>query len=395
MYTISNVLKRGANFIFLLLIARTVSVDEMGSFSAYLNVASVLLLLTNFGFHEYILVNSNNQKILKYNFSVFLVLSFSIFFILLCCSLFVPSINNLVFGMVLGKMFLDNFIYLIFLSYYQVNNSLKSITYFNLFNAFGIISLSFFCFHFQLTLELFLATTFSLSFVIVIVNSILIQPFLIKPIRILFFIRNIFPSLKYYGLSIITVPAYMMLPSLVASFKLSKTDLAIYQIAFSIANIILLVSASYIQSQYPVFLKEKSRYSSLAKKTAVIIFIFNFTVILFFSLFGKSLIKVLYDKDIYLNSLSPLIGLLFANFLQSLSSIYAISMLLNRDLRLKSQFQLEFIIIAGSLSILLINYFNIWGVVASYIILYVFTFIRYYSHFTKSKLLPSSKNYSL
>lgn len=384
MYTISNVLRRGAHFLFIILIARTVSVEEMGGFSAYLNFASILLLITNFGFHEYILVNSSNQRSLKYNFSTFLILSLSIFLILLLSSLLITSLNNAVFGMVLTKVFLDNFIYLIFLSYYQVNNSLKVITQFNLLYVLGIVLSSAICFYFHVSLEIFLIATLSVSSALIIANSILIQPLPIEPKRLLLFIKHIFPRLKYYGLSMITVPVYMMLPNLVASLKLSKTDLAIYQIAFSIANIILLISASYIQSQYPIFLKKKDIYPYLGKRTAAIIFIFNFIIILFFYFFGTKTLKLLYNKDVYLNSLFPLLGLLFANFLQSLSSIFAVSMLLNKDLKLKTRFQLEFIGVAAIVSAILITYYNIEGVVVSYIILYLFTFIRYYSHYTKN-----------
>ncbi len=387
LYTLSNIFKRGANYVFFLLLARAISVEELGTYSAYLNVISLLLLITNFGFNEYILVNSANSKILKSNLSLFLSVSTFIFLILLLGSMSVTPLNNLLFGLILLKVFLENVISLILLSFYQVSDTLTTLSIYNFISSAIIILLSLLMYEGGADLNSFLKVIIIIHLIVIVWNLFKIKP----PIfSISFIIRSLtakLPDLKYYGLSIITIPLYMMIPNVSASLILGNTELAIYQVAFSISNVILLISTSYIQSAYPAFLKDPKSFSQLSANLLEKVIVFNLGLIILFIYWGKSLLMVLFQKEIYVDSIYPLIGLLFANSLQSLSSIFAIAMVLNKEQKTKTKFHVEFIVISIISSCLLVYYFRIWGVVITYCIIYSYTFIRYYFRSKKIKFI--------
>lgn len=387
LYTLSNIFKRGANYVFFLLLARAISVEELGTYSAYLNVISLLLLITNFGFNEYILVNSANSKILKSNLSLFLSVSTFIFLILLLGSMSVTPLNNLLFGLILLKVFLENVISLILLSFYQVSDTLTTLSIYNFISSAIIILLSLLMYEGGADLNSFLKVIIIIHLIVIVWNLFKIKP----PIfSISFIIRSLtakLPDLKYYGLSIITIPIYMMIPNVSASLILGNTELAIYQVAFSISNVILLISTSYIQSAYPAFLKDPKSFSQLSANLLEKVIVFNLGLIILFIYWGKSLLMVLFQKEIYVDSIYPLIGLLFANSLQSLSSIFAIALVLNKEQKTKTKFHVEFIAISIISSCLLVYYFRIGGVVITYCIIYSYTFIRYYFRSKKIKFI--------
>ena len=107
MFTLSNLLKRGSNYFLLVLLARTIPVSVFGTYSAYINIIGVLLLVTNFGFSEYLLVNSEDNRLLKINSSNFLQVSFLLFIILFIGLCFFPKDDSILAALVLIKIFLE------------------------------------------------------------------------------------------------------------------------------------------------------------------------------------------------------------------------------------------------------------------------------------------------
>lgn len=61
LYTISLYIRKLAAAIVIFCLARYLPVSEYGLYSSYTNIAGVLLLITNFGFNEYIIVSSKSK----------------------------------------------------------------------------------------------------------------------------------------------------------------------------------------------------------------------------------------------------------------------------------------------------------------------------------------------
>ena len=149
MFTLSNLLKRGSNYFLLVLLARTIPVSVFGTYSAYINIIGVLLLVTNFGFSEYLLVNSEDNRLLKINSSNFLQVSFLLFIILFIGLCFFPKDDSILAALVLIKIFLETSIYNILLAYYQVEKKLKIMSITNIVSGASVIILSFLCYLFN------------------------------------------------------------------------------------------------------------------------------------------------------------------------------------------------------------------------------------------------------
>lgn len=386
MFTISNLLKRGANYLLMVLLARTLPVAIIGSYSAYINIIGVLLLITNFGFSEYVLVNSENDPLRKNKVSIFLQISFMLFFVLLLLSLLVPLNDVRLAVLVLFKIFLETSTYNILLAHYQARNKIKVMSIANMISGCSVIVISI----------LFYLNSHQIYTYLVYINIIYLAvtgtlflkiKFRVEPIsKIWSFLRTRFSDLQYYGISMVTIPVYMMAPTVIGSFILEPKVLAQYQIAFSIANILLLVSVSLLQEGYANFLVYRNNVLGLTKalkKTGIKIISANLFFLVLFVVFGEELILLVYKKEEYLKAYYPLLILLFGNMIFMFASIAAVIMVILKLQKEKAKYHLEFIVISIFFGILLTYLYGVYGLASSYIILYSYSTFRYVKKYIK------------
>lgn len=380
MFTISNIFKRGANYLFMVLLARTISVYDFGIYSIYVNVCGVILLLTNFGFSEYLLVNSKKTLQKKANLRVFVLISFSLFFLVFLGLFALDLEDSTIATLVLCKTFFETSMYNIMLSYYQVETKLKEMSKTNIWLGLTVIILSIIFYLNNKGVQTLL--------IAIVVSYILIFSHLfyksrikgINPRQAIRFIKNNFFELKFYGFSTITVPVYMMLPTLIGSFLLSPEDFAQYQVAFSIANILLLVSTSLLQEDYTVFLKFQE--NTYALKSQIItsgkkIISANLLILFIFVLFGEDALLFVYKKEEYLKAYPLLLMLLFSNMIFMIASVAASLMVVLKMQKTKAKYHIEFILAAFVFGTALTFKFGSGGLVLSYVLLYSYSAIRY------------------
>lgn len=395
MFTLSNLLKRGSNYFLLVLLARTIPVSVFGTYSAYINIIGVLLLVTNFGFSEYLLVNSEDNRLLKINSSNFLQVSFLLFIILFIGLCFFPKDDSILAALVLIKIFLETSIYNILLAYYQVEKKLKIMSITNIVSGASVIILSFLCYLFNYKIYSYFIFI-NIAYTIILIVHLLRIKFQTSSIKkSIFFVKTRFLDLKYYGISMITIPVYMMAPTVIGSFLLEPEIIAQYQTAFSIANILLLVSVSLLQEGYVKFLAYKHNILELTKalkKTGIKILSVNLVILILFIIFGEELLIFVYKKEEYLKAYTPLLLLLFANMIFMFASITAVIMVVLKLQREKAKYHIEFILISIFFGLLLTHFYGINGLASSYIILYTYSTIRYVKKYIKIYKLELSKN---
>jgi O-antigen/teichoic acid export membrane protein len=380
MFTFSNLLKRGANYLLLVLLARSVSLSEIGVYSAYLNVLALLVLITNFGFSEFLLVNSENKNQLKVNTTNFFQISLCIFTVLILMSIIIPLKDNILCVLVLIKIYFETTIYNILLAHHQVTKKLRVITIVNITTGVFVVLTCMLCSFFKENIYTYLTsinlvygfTFFYLFFSIKIKFSPLKNVFI--------FIKKSFTNLKYYGLTMITVPIYMMAPTVIGSFLLEPEILAQYQAAFSIANILLLVSVSLLQVGYVEFVEYQNNLPKLIKtlkKIGLKIILVNLLFLLFFFCCGEQILLLVYKKEEYLNAYYPLILLLLGNIIFMFAAITAVLMVILKLQKEKAKYHIEFIFISIVFGFLLTYLFGMYGLGCTYILLYTYSFIRY------------------
>lgn len=380
MFTFSNLLKRGSNYLLLVLFARSISVSEIGVYSAYTNVIALVILITNFGFSEFLLVNSENKKRLKLNTAIFSQLSFYIFVLLLLAALLVPLEDNKLCFLILIKLYLETTIYNIVLSYHQVEKKIKVISIANIVAGISVILTCLLYFLFKKNIYFYLITINAIYLLIFLAVFFTIKIKFIPIKRVFFFLKEQFRVLKFYGYSMVTVPIYMMAPAVIGAFLLESETMALYQSAFSIANILLLISISLLQVDYVNFLEYQNdilKLKKAIKKSGLKIILINILFLLFFFVFGEKILDVVYKKEEYIQAYYPLIFLLIANIIFMFASITAVLMVVLKLQKEKAKYHIEFIIISIVFGFVLTYFFDIYGLVSSYIVLYSYSMFKY------------------
>lgn len=386
MFTLSNLIKRGANYLFLVVLARNISVYDMGVFSAYINVVGVVLLITNFGFSEFILVNSDTKKALKENITNFIHVSSMILLLLIIISLMIPLESNYLFFLILIKVFVEKSINDMFLAYHQVVKKINIMTIINTISGLFVLGIVVIYYFFKQSFYIYLIMIDVLYLIILGVLLYKIKFEFISFKNIKNFIKERFSKLKYYGITYMTTPLYMMAPTVIASFVLKPATLALYQVAFSISNILLLISISLLQVRYVRFLELKDNFKELTKalkKTALEIFIINFVVFMTLLIFGKKFLEIVYSKSAYIEAYYPLLFLLICNMIFMFAAIIAVIMVVRKEQKEKSRYHLEFVIISIFFGFLLTYNYGVYGLITSYLILYSYSTIRYSLRYLK------------
>ena len=388
MFTFSNLLKRGSNYLLLILLARSMPISLVGTYSAYVNAFSLVLLISNFGFSEYLLVNSENEKKLRHNSVFFLELSLLIFIGILICTSFIPIQNSVLAILILIKLNFETSVYNMILSFFQVKQKISVVAVINLISASLIVLILGISFFYNQDITIYLIGVIAVHVMVYMyfLNQIKAPVLSIQELKNHF--KKIVKDLKYYGYAMVSTPLYLMIPTVAGSFLLTSEVLAKYQVAYSISNILLLVSVSQIQVGYVEFLDAQNnslKLKKVLKKFAIRVFGINVLFLLFFALFGEKMLLIVFDKEAYLESFIPLVYLLFINIICMFSSLLAVIMVLKKDQKLKTKYHIEFIMISTIFGIILTYYFGVNGLISAYLILYVYSFLRYF-FYVKRKL---------
>jgi O-antigen/teichoic acid export membrane protein len=388
MFTFSNLLKRGSNYLLLILLARSMPISLVGTYSAYVNAFSLVLLISNFGFSEYLLVNSENEKKLRHNSVFFLELSLLIFIGILICTSFIPIQNSVLAILILIKLYFETSVYNMILSFFQVKQKISVVAVINLISASLIVLILGISFFYNQDITIYLIGVIAVHVMVYMyfLNQIKAPVLSIQELKNHF--KKIVKDLKYYGYAMVSTPLYLMIPTVAGSFLLTSEVLAKYQVAYSISNILLLVSVSQIQVGYVEFLDAQNnslKLKKVLKKFAIRVFGINVLFLLFFALFGEKMLLIVFDKEAYLESFTPLVYLLFINIICMFSSLLAVIMVLKKDQKLKTKYHIEFIMISTIFGIILTYYFGVNGLISAYLILYVYSFLRYF-FYVKRKL---------
>lgn len=382
-YTFSIIARRLSSFLINLMIARIVSIQEFGDYSNYIILSTYFLLLTEMGYSEYILLKSKQNNNLNFLLTNFISLSFFTFFVItLISSLFYESY---LLTLVLGKVYLDIYLNKLLLTHYQYKDHLKQYAYLNIGLSISLLLAIAFFWVSPISLEhmLLFIDIILLGFVFIVLKKTNITS---RFINLTKFKQYFNKEFLYYALSSITIPLYMQLPLVIMTFFVPKDDIAIFFIAYSISSVMLLVSISINQQYLPKLIHNPEvNFSEYIKAPIVLLLLFNLIVMLFFIFFGEYILIKLFNKPEYINANIFIILLMIANLFQSTSGLIALYLVSKGLMKKKFIIHLELIVISLIVSFILIPYYDLKGVAMSYILIYIYALIRYFS-FTKKRL---------
>lgn len=374
LFIFSNIIRKASQYAINIYFARYFSLEIFGEYSSLYQVSTFLVILTNLGFHEYILVNKD-RGVDKEFFT--LILCFSAITLLALILFVSPLLGKtsaiILFVLTMIKAYVDNSLNNIVVSYFQVKRDLWSMIKINMALIIGSIITVISCFLWNFTIinALFILTLSSiLPFIIFIalycdlnMNDISIQSIIQIPCKV-----------KDYAFSTITVPIYMSIPNLIASIYFNKESMAIFQVTLSLGNIVLLTAMSIIQSNYSKYLHARNLKSVL--NNDIWKFIIGFILIFLSWLFlGKHLINMLYKKNellpVYYWVLYLLVGYLFL----CIGAILNVFFVLAKKQKLIFQINIE-LIIGGVILSLFLSRLGILGIITTINIVYFYSFLR-------------------
>lgn len=384
-YTLSVLLRRGSNFILNIMIARVLTVQEFGEFSQLTIIAIYLLLVTEFGYNEYILVKAKKNNNLKFLLSNFFIISI-ITFIILSLILGIFHQSEFIY-LILLKVYLDSYLNKLILTYYQYENKFNIYSKLTIFYSLSLLSLSYYLYlnHLSLYCTLIIINILLLLMTIALVKKSNIEFRMINLGKIKEYINKEF---TYFALSSITIPIYMQMPLFIMIFFVSKENIAVFYLAYVISSVMLLLSVSVNQQFLPKFIHNKKVDFFIQIKIPILLLVgLNFFIFLIFLFFGEFIIINILNKSEYMNANQYILLLMLSNLFQSVSGIIALYLVVNNLMKKKLNIHIELIFISLVLSIILIYIYGILGVALSYIILYIYTFIRYTSIVVKIKNL--------
>jgi len=383
-YTISILLRRISNFVLNIFIARLVTLQEFGEYSQFTILVTYLLLITEFGYSEYILVKSKKENNLDFLLTNLTLVSI-VTFILIGIILFFFN-NSLLLLLVLVKVYLDVYLNKLVLTYYQFEQKLSIYSKINIAYSFVIFSFIFLLQYFNLSIEniimsIDLLLSVTLLFLIVKTNIY------IK----LFSFTKLFPYINkdfaYYALSSITIPIYMQLPIFIMTFFILKEQIAIFYLSYTISSVMLLISISINQQCLPKLIHNKNRsFYSQIKQPMLLLISFNILAFVIFYFYGEVILTTILNKPEYIESNKYILFLMISNIFQSASGLIALYLISNGFMKQKLRIHIELITISIVLSLILIPLFKLYGTAYTYILLYIVAFIRYLIFVLNSKL---------
>ena len=364
LYPLSLYSRQIAGTFVLLFIARYLSVYDYGLFSSYKTIASFWLLFANIGYNEYILVSSQNiVKEVQLKIGLFIINAIFITLLIAAGSLLSYVKSHLIFLLVLLRTFFDSTFFSIVLPYFQSANKFTIISYINIFYSIATIIIAIMSYIMNLSLITFLL----LSIILGLFNFI--QVSLYAKINYLLTIKHIKRLISrldktifaYIGVVLCSY-LYMQIPSLYSSSFIKKEEAALYFAAFTISTIISLLINAQVQKMVPEMINNSiEKIKIIMKNNMKFIMSINAIVFLFLLLFGKIILKLLYEKDYYINAYPLLLILTISNISIAIAAIYGTYITASGNQHIKIRMQIEAIII----SILTLSLFHKYGIYAA------------------------------
>ncbi len=364
LYPLSLYSRQIAGTFVLLFIARYLSVYDYGLFSSYKTIASFWLLFANIGYNEYILVSSQNiVKEVQLKIGLFIINAIFITLLIAAGSLLSYVESHLIFLLVLLRTFFDSTFFSIVLPYFQSANKFTIISYINIFYSIATIIITIMSYIMNLSLITFLL----LSIILGLFNFIQVSYY--AKINYLLTIKHIKRLISrldktifaYIGV-VLCYYLYTQIPSLYSSSFIKKEEAALYFAAFTISTIISLLINAQVQKMVPEMINNSiEKIKIIMKNNMKFIMSINAIVFLFLLLFGKIILKLLYEKDYYINAYPLLLILTISNISIAIAAIYGTYITASGNQHIKIRMQIEAIII----SILTLSLFHKYGIYAA------------------------------
>ena len=380
LYAMSLYSRQIAGTVVLLFIARYLSVYDYGIFSSYKTICMFCLMFANLGFSDYILVSSNNiVKEVQVKIGIFIIGAITLTSITAIISTFLNLESKIIFILVLLRTFFDNTFLNLMLPYFQSSKKFNIISYVNIFYSLATIIIAIISYFFKLTLVKFLIISIVLG--------------LFNFIQVSFYSKiNYLLSIKYYKKLLrkidnkifiyITVTLcwyfYNQLPSLYSSSFITKEQAALFFSAFTIANIISLFLSAQVQKMLPELISTtKEKVIKILNNNLKLILAINISILIFFVVFGKYTLKLIYSKPYYMEAYPILLILTIANISISIAAIYGTYITACGKQKLKIKMQFEAIIIC-IISLIIFYKFGILSASIAYLVSSTHIGIRYY-----------------
>ena len=378
-YPISLYCRQISGTVVLLFLARFLSVYDYGIFTSYKAQAAFLLLFANLGYNEYILVSSKkNIKDVQLKIGFFIINAFITMFLITVLSMFLNIESKYLFLLVLIRTFLDSTFFALMLPYFQAAKKFEIISSVNIFYSVVMIIITTVAYIFKFSLINFLWCNIILG----IINFIQVSIFAkINYLLIIFHLKELIKHLDksifaYVGVLLCSY-LYAQIPSLYISIYVNKEHAALYFSAFTISSIIMLLIVAQVQKILPELIKvSKEKIQKTIKKNMLIMNGINLVILLFFILFGKLLLSLIYGQEYYSNAYYILLLLTFSNISIATASIYGAYITASGNQQIKIKMQIEAIIICV-LTLLLFHKFGIYSATLAYLLSATHIGIRY------------------
>lgn len=388
MYTISLLSRRAASLLLVMFISRIFLINEYGQYASFAAIGSYILIITNLGYHEYILYFSQGNSIDAKNMqNSFILISFLTALGLVFLSSFYITENYLIFSMIFFKAFIEGPLSSILLTNIQIENRFEKMTIINFYYSITSTLLLVVLYFNNPTFNelIFYVLLVSVSYLVLLSKDIILSFSIAK---VTSFIKQINKKIYYYMMVNLTLPLYMQTPIFIASISFSNTDIGKFFAAYTFANIILLLSISQLHKYQPVLIntiKEKKDFQSLVKRYLLNMFIINITAIIFFTIFGEYVLELIFGKPEYSESYVFLIIILFGNLFQSFASVFASVFTASGMQKIKFKLQIETLLVSIISTLIFSNFFGIIGIAFSLLTIYIYSLVRYYQYYNKLK----------
>jgi|GEM_PF-2705704 len=379
LYAVSLYARQAAGTVILLLIARYLSVHDFGLFSSYKNIAVFCFLFANLGFSEYILVSSKaDVKEVKFKISIFLVNAVFWGVLTILCSSFAALESRFLFALTVIRTFFDGVFFALILPYFQAAKKFKTIGLINIIYSIGLIAAAVISYIFKLSLAQFLI----LNIILGAVNFI--QCSIYAKINYFLFFGHIKRFLKKLDKSIFAFMGvtaayflYAQIPPLYVSVFLSKEDAALYFSAYTIANLVFLLSGAQVQKITPELIKCSAQEADkILKQNLIFVLKCAFVFLVFIIFFGGSILSLIYGNVYYSNAGIILSLMLFSNICCAEGSIYGAYLTASGRQKKKIPIQLETAAITA-IGLAVFHKYGLYGAVYAFLLSAVYISSRY------------------
>lgn len=378
-YAISLYARQISGTIVLFLIARYLTVYDFGLFSSYKNIATFLFMLANLGFSEYILVSSKAKPVeVKLKITIFMLNAMLILFLICFGSIFTSLESKLLFCLVAIRTFFDGTFFALILPYFQATKKFNIIGTINIIYAVCVSLIAIFSFIFKLSLIKFLL----LNIILGLINFL--QCSFYAKLNYFLLINNVKKVIgklnktifEYMGVTCAYF-LYAQIPGLYVSTLLPKEQAALFFAAYTIANVIMLLSGAQIQKLLPELIKAPIYEArGIIKRNILFILKCAICILIFLIFFGKLLLKLLYGLDYYSNAHIILIIFVLANICCSEGAVYGAYLTASGRQKIKIPMQLETTLIT-MIGLFIFHHLGVSGVTFAFLLSAIYITTRY------------------